>query len=40
MVLYQEERAQNRTEARALHTGWRYSDLQEQEEAISRETEQ
>ena len=25
---------------RALHTGWRDSDLQEQEEAISRETEQ
>lgn len=36
-VLCCEKRAQNRTEARALHTGLRDSDLQEQEEAVSRE---
>lgn len=32
-----QKRAQNRTEARALHTGLRDSDLQEQVEAVSRE---
>lgn len=39
-VLCQEERAQSRTEARALHTGLRDSDWQEQGEATSRETGQ